>query len=54
MDKEAVINELKNLQEIDDPEYAHIEADDLLVKFLRSLGYDDIVDEWVKIDKWYS
>ncbi len=46
---------LKKLQKNNtDPEKAHIIADDVLCVFLKSLGYELIVEEYNKIDKWYS
>lgn len=44
---------LQKLSE-DDPEIAHIEADDILCNFLKELGYADIVIEYEKIEKWFS
>jgi hypothetical protein len=51
-----VIARLKEQQIIseDDPESVHAEADDILCDFLKNLGYEDIVIEYEKIDKWYS
>lgn len=34
-------------------EAAHLAADGLLCHTLRELGYDEMVDEYHKIDKWY-
>lgn len=55
-DSLLVIARLKEQQRIseDDPESAHVEADDILCDFLKNLGYEDIVIEYEKIDKWYS
>lgn len=52
--RERVLNELKHLQESDDPESAHSQADDLLCDLLESLGYEDVVEAWHAIGKWYS
>ena len=37
-----------------DPEAGHSKADDVLVKFLRSLGYNRLADAWDAIEKWYA
>lgn len=45
---------LQDLQETDDPEAAHFEADHLISGLLRDLGYGKIADEWEKVGKWYA
>lgn len=45
---------LKVLQEDDDTETDYIIANDIIVKALRMLGQDELVDEYEKVDKWYS
>lgn len=37
-----------------DTEAAHWEADMILIKFLRDLGYEKIADNWENIPKWYA
>lgn len=37
-----------------DQELAHKYADNVLCSLLRSLGYNDIVDAYDEIGKWYS
>lgn len=37
-----------------EPESAHFRADDLLCMLLINLGYDDVVAEYVAIEKWYA
>lgn len=37
-----------------DPEIAHGEADDLLVEFLKELGFEKLVKEYENIPKWYA
>jgi hypothetical protein len=54
MNREQAIAELKRLQLDRDAEVAHGEADDVLCKLLAALGYQDVVDEWEKVDKWYA
>lgn len=54
VDTRGYIAKLKQLQTINDTEYAHIEADDVLTDLLNELGYNDILDEYSKVDKWYA
>jgi len=54
MDKEEVIKKLKKLVDNDDQEMAHVEADQILMDFLVSLGYEDIVNAYDEIGKWYA
>lgn len=54
MTREHAIAELKKLQELGDTEAAHSDADEVLCKLLSALGYQDVVDEWEKVDKWYA
>jgi len=54
MTKEEAIKELKTFQGYYDAEAAHPEADDVLCELLISLGYDDVVDEYNKVSKWYA
>lgn len=48
------IAKLKALQADNDTEVAHIRADDVLVALLSELGFDDVVSEYDKIEKWYA
>lgn len=45
---------LKDLQSYQDIERAHIDADEVLCNLLRELNFDDVVEEWLKVDRWYS
>lgn len=54
MDREEAITELKECQAYADTEGAHVNADDVLCALLRSLGYEDVVEEYEKVDKWYA
>jgi hypothetical protein len=54
MDREDAIEQLKALQVGGDIEAGHGEADDILCRLLISLGYQDVVDEWNKVEKWYA
>ena len=38
----------------DDTEHAHAEADDLLCEALRELGYEEGVDIFEGMTKWYA
>ena len=38
----------------DDEEIDHKRADAILCEFLRSLGYNDLVDEFDRVHKWYA
>ena len=51
--KEEAISQLLEAKNYD-VEGGHMIADKILIKFLRSLGYDDVCDAWEQIDKWYS
>lgn len=37
-----------------DPEAAHVEADKVLCNLLVSLGYEDVVEAWHKVPRWYA
>lgn len=54
MDRETALKELKQCQESGDTEIAHSEADNVLCQLLTSLGYDDVVEEYIKVDKWFA
>ena len=54
------MNEIEAIDEIDtlcftgDVELDHRRADNIICRFLRSLGYDELVDLYEQVDKWYS
>ena len=52
--RQEYIIRLKALRGDDDTESAHFRADDLLCMLLINLGYDDVVAEYVAIEKWYA
>ncbi|CAA2139623.1 hypothetical protein [Hyphomicrobium sp. ghe19] len=54
MTAEEAMAKLKQAQETGDTERAHADADDVLCELLRSLGYENVVAEWEKVDKWYA
>ena len=45
---------LIELQKEWDVEAAHSDADDILCDILKELGYNDIVEEFIKVEKWYA
>ena len=54
INRQEYIEKLRKLNELNNTETEHILADDLLVEILIKLGYQDIVDEYERINKWYS
>lgn len=48
------IEAIRLAQENGDIEAAHSDADDALCGLLRSLGYEDVVREWNRVEKWYA
>jgi hypothetical protein len=51
---QKLIDELKQLQGDGDTEGQHGRADDILCEILVELGYIEAVEEWKKVNKWYS
>ena len=54
MSREEAIKTLKDLQQNSDVEVAHDRADCVLIALLGELGYEDVVEEWIKVEKWYA
>lgn len=54
MTKEEALAKLAECQKNDDTEMAHSDADDVLCALLETLGYGDVVAEYVKVDKWFA
>ena len=54
MTPEKFLEEMQRIARIQDPEISHIEADELMCKQLRTLGYGDAVDEFIEMPKWYA
>ena len=52
--EQRAIQELQDLQNVDDTEYAHARADDVLCGLLEHEGFSGVVEEWKKVSKWYS
>lgn len=53
------MNEIEAMDELDatcftgDPELDHRRADSILCKFLRDLGYDDLVDLYEQVERYF-
>ena len=61
MTKEEFANRMKIIADVDDKlgytwdeESAHIEADDLIIELLKSLGYEEGAQIFDDMPKWYS
>jgi hypothetical protein len=54
MTKEEALLELAEIKKDTDTEVAHIDADGVLCRLLMSLGYEDVVDAYHNIGKWYA
>ena len=53
--EDALVRKLRELVEFsDDPEYAHGEADRLLIEELRAIGYGGVAEAYDQITKWYA
>jgi hypothetical protein len=52
--REEAIQALKDCQGGGNTEFGHEEADEILCRILKSLGETEIVQEWMKVDKWYA
>ena len=51
---EEIIAKLKELQQDDDTEAAHIQADWIICNLLHDLGYTELTKEYDKISTWYA
>lgn len=49
--KKEAIKQLNDIAKIDDTETAHINADDVLCNLLSTLGYQDVIDAYMEVDK---
>ena len=52
--RESAVSSLLEIQQMSDTECAHSAADGVLRRFLLSLGYDDVIREYDKVEKWYA
>ena len=48
------VERLERLQEARDPEVAHEQADRVLCRFLRAIGYRAMADEFEAVERWYG
>lgn len=53
-DLRPYIKRLEQAQECADIESAHEDADNVLCDLLKDLGYDKVVEEYNKVEKWYA
>ena len=53
-DREKALQAMKKAQANGDQEAAHNDADNALCVLLISLGYEDVVTEYNKVEKWYA
>ena len=51
---DKIIKELERCSEMHDYETAHCQADFFLCKLLEYLGYEEVVEAWHKVGKWYA
>lgn len=55
VDVNAIVEELKELAERGtDPERDHARADEILMDFVRTLGFAEVAAAFDKIEKWYA
>ena len=54
MSREEAIQKLNECFDNEDTEVAHGVADDVLCDLLVSLGYEDVVNAYTRISKWYA
>lgn len=48
------LKKLKEIDETSDTESGHIEADEVLCLLLNKLGFEDVVEAYNLIPKWYA
>lgn len=54
MTPEAFTVNMRNIAQMPDVEDAHGQADELMCELLRSLGYEEGVKLFERMDKWYA
>ncbi len=52
--KQEYIERMKKCVDDNDPENAHLVADDIIINMLSDLGHQDIVELWSNVYKWYA
>lgn len=52
---QQAIDKLHSLADLKDPEAAHKEADEILVVALQAEGgYNELIDAWEALERWYA
>jgi hypothetical protein len=54
VDREKALFMLAAALKNNDIEVAHSDADQVLCDLLTSLGYEDVVEIWDRVGKWYA
>ena len=54
MTRDKALIKLRKLQKNENSELAHCGADHVLCDLLETLGFKDVVQEYYKVEKWYS
>ena len=54
MTRDKALIKLRKLQKNENIEIAHCNADHVLCDLLETLGFKDVVQEYYKVEKWYS
>lgn len=55
MTKADAVAQLRELVELDDIEHAHYVADDILCRLLKTIGgFEDVIEAWENVPKWYA
>ena len=54
MTREEFKNKMQAIADKRDAEEGHIEADDLMCELLRDLGYDEGVEIFEIMNRWYA
>jgi len=51
---DAALEQMRALEDSRDLEGSHIEADDILCDLLDQLGFNEVVEAFKKLPKWYA
>lgn len=54
MNAQEAIWLLDEIAKSGDTEAAHRNADKVLCALLKTMGFDDVVEAWEKVEKWYA
>lgn len=54
MTRDKALIKLRRLQKSGDTECAHIAADSVLCRLLKNLGFEDVIEEYYRVEKWYA